>query len=131
MPYKSKEDQKKYLETYRKTYNNKRVNLTFTPKEYKHYKEISKIVGLSVPQTLKKLLHEKDTRILSKELDEKRDQWLKEIRSLACNVNQISKNLNTETSMYGLLWYKKIDKILTKIDEDIVELNKHLENIIK
>jgi len=116
------EKRKKYLKEYNK--NSKRVSITLSIQEYKILEKEAKKFGLKPTTFLKEKCFKSfdDKKFLSKEQEDELKEFVKLTRSIANNINQMTKHshifntiLNKKSVMHNLDFFeKKVVEFITR-----------------
>lgn len=115
-------DRSKYFEEYRK--KTKRVNVTFTAREYEQLKKRAEKLNLTPTEYIKKsyLAYHKNTYLLPQNLEELFNNFLRQVRGIANNVNQIAYNYNASK---GRIFQKK------DLNFNLLNLKELVEDLLK
>ena len=119
---KMQKEREKYFEEYRK--KTKRVNITFTNKEYEQLKKRAEKFNLTPTEYIKKsyLAYHKNIYLVPQNLENLLNDLLIQIRGIANNINQVAYAFN---SSKGIIFQRK------KLEFNLVDLKNKIDDFIK
>lgn len=117
-----REDKKEYLKRYQEDYykKKKRINITISQKEYKEFKKIAEKENLKVSSLVKQMAiaYKEEKYLIPYSIESKLSEFVRKIRGIANNVNQIAYNTNIFSGYFNT---EDFFKTLKSLEDQVTE----------